>query len=128
MGNRGKPVNKTSELLWQDTQHQILFQLIDAIQENPFRREVLHQLQTYAEHHFMLEEAYMTALDYPSRDQHIHAHDRFRDEINQLVNATELSDASVRQSLSIFLREWLMRHVMGIDKDFERFVLASQLK
>ncbi len=121
-------MKKTSELLWQDTQHQILFSLIDAIQEEPFRREVLHQLQLYAEHHFMLEEAYMLALDYPDRALHMRTHNRFRDEINQLVTATELSDTSVRQSLSIFLREWLTRHVMGIDKDFERFVMASQLK
>ncbi|MDX1450940.1 MAG: hemerythrin family protein [Oleiphilaceae bacterium] len=81
-----------------------------------------------AEHHFMLEEAYMQALDYPQPAQHVATHNRFRDEINQLVHAPELSDTKLRQSLSTFLREWLIRHVMGVDKDFERFVLDSNVK
>ena len=74
----------------------------------------------------MLEEAYMQALDYPQPAQHVATHNRFRDEINQLVHAPELNDTKLRQSLSTFLREWLIRHVMGVDKDFERFVLDSK--
>ncbi len=121
-------MQKTSNLLWQDTQHQILFKLIDAIKETPFRREVLRELQLYAEHHFTLEEAYMQALDYPDRKLHIRTHNRFREEIDQLLHSPELSDARLRSSLSTFLREWLIRHVMGVDKHFEQFVLDSGIK
>jgi len=98
-------MQKTSELIWQDTQHQALFRLIDMIQEEPFERGVLIELQRYAEHHFVLEEAYMQILVYPDMQAHIQAHDRFRDEI-----------------------EWLKRHVFGLDKTFEAFVMNADVK
>lgn len=33
-------MTKTSELIWQDTQHQILFKLIDQIKEVPFDHQI----------------------------------------------------------------------------------------
>jgi len=121
-------MEKTSELIWQDTQHQLLFKLIDDIRSEPFDRQVLHQLQLYAEHHFALEEAYMITLDYPHREAHTIAHDRFRDEIGQMVRTPSSMNSALRESLSIFLTEWLKRHVFGIDKEFEAFVMASSKK
>ncbi len=121
-------MKKTSELIWQDTQHQLLFKLIDDIRAEPFDRQVLQRLQLYAEHHFALEEAYMLQLDYPEREAHIVAHDRFRDEIDQMVNTPSHMNSALRESLSVFLTEWLKRHVFGIDKRFEDFVLKSKAK
>jgi hemerythrin-like metal-binding protein len=71
-------MQKTSDLIWQDTQHQALFELIDKIKEVPFDPDILIQLKLYAEHHFVLEETYMLELGYPHKDEHIEAHDRFR--------------------------------------------------
>jgi hemerythrin len=119
---------KTSELIWQDTQHQMLFRLIDEIRQEPFQTRVLVDLQIYAEQHFALEEAYMKALEYPSMFNHISAHDRFRKELKQLTERPEQMNMAVRQSLSLFLEEWLKRHIFGVDKDFEQFVLQSGQK
>jgi len=30
--------------------------------------------------------------------------------------------------ISTFLREWLKRHIFGIDKDLEDFILAADVK
>ena len=76
---------KTSELIWQDTQHQILFKLIEQSRDVPFDREILVKLQLYAEHHFSLEEAYMVKLDYPQTAEHVEVHDRFREELTAMV-------------------------------------------
>ncbi len=38
-------MKKTSEIIWQDTQHQVLFELIDKIKEVPFDPEILTQLK-----------------------------------------------------------------------------------
>ena len=93
---------KTSELIWQDTQHQILFKLIDKIKEEPFDYEILNKLQLYAEHHFCLEEAYMAELDYPQAEAHIEAHDRFREELASLVETQSNMDSALQEALFLF--------------------------
>ena len=119
---------KTSDLIWQDTQHQMLFKLIDDIKQEPFDRSVFTQLQAYAEHHFSLEETYMAELEYPGLDAHIKAHNRFREELRSMVESPLTIDRSLQDSLSLFLSEWLRLHVMGIDKKLEAFILESEVK
>lgn len=121
-------MKKTSELIWQDTQHQKLFELIDALKLPEANEAVFTQLSSYAEHHFCIEEAYMKQLDYPHIALHINAHNQFRSELDDMVLNMDKFDEQVRETVSIFLKEWLSRHVFGIDKDFEAFVLASELK
>lgn len=119
---------KTSELIWQDTQHQILFKLIDQIKEVPFDREILTRLHFYAEHHFVLEEAYMAELNYPDAEAHLNAHNRFREELISMVETQCNMDSILQESLSNFLYKWLELHVLGIDKRLEKFVLESKAK
>lgn len=116
---------KTSDLIWQDTQHQLLFKLIDDIRQVPFDRSVLTQLQVYAEQHFSLEETYMKMLDYPYMDAHIEAHNRFREELNAMVETQANMNQALQDSLSMFLSEWLKLHVLGIDKKLEQFIIST---
>ena len=121
-------MQKTSDIIWQDTQHQVLFQLLDQIAEEDSAVEVLHQLKFYAESHFSLEEQYMEVLDYPGRDEHLQAHDKFREELAKMMLDAEQHDHVSRQVISTFLREWLKRHIFGIDKKLEAFLLAADVK
>jgi hemerythrin len=121
-------MQKTSDILWQDTQHQALFTLIEEIKEVPFDPEILVRLKLYAEHHFILEETYMMALDYPHRDEHIETHDRFREELAAMLDTDPTMHHALQVSLSDFLYKWLKLHVLGIDKKLEEFVLKSNLK
>ena len=119
---------KTSELIWQDTQHQMLFKYIDLITAEPFDRTILAKLHTYAEYHFVLEEAYMEALNDPDMNAHKNAHDRFRDELKLMVGSSPIATTELRESLALFLTEWLKRHVFGIDKKLEKLILDSKVK
>lgn len=121
-------MQKTSDILWQDTQHQVLFSLIESIKEVPFDPDILVQLKLYAEHHFILEETYMEVLNYPHRDEHIEAHDRFREELAAMLETDPSMHHALQVSLSDFLYKWLKLHVLGIDKRLEAFVLESSLK
>lgn len=121
-------MQKTSDILWQDTQHQVLFTLIERIKEVPFDPEILIQLKLYAEHHFILEETYMRELEYPHRDQHVEAHDRFREELAAMLETDPSMHHVLQVSLSDFLYKWLKLHVLGIDKQLEDFVLNSHIK
>ena len=121
-------MQKTSDLIWQDTQHQMLFTLIERIKVVPFDPDVLVQLKIYAEHHFVLEEAYMRTLEFPGTEAHIHAHDRFREELEAMMETDPTMHESLQISLSDFLYKWLKLHVLGIDKELEAFILESESK
>ena len=121
-------MQKTSELIWQDTQHQVLFSLIDQIKEVPFDPDILVRLNLYAEHHFILEETYMVELDYPHIAAHIDAHNRFREELAAMLDTDPSMHLALQVSLSDFLYKWLKLHVLGIDKKLEDFVLKSSAK
>ena len=121
-------MQKTSDIIWQDTQHQVLFELIDRIKEVPFDPDILIRLKLYAEHHFILEETYMATLEYPGREAHVAAHDRFREELAAMLDTDPGLHRSLQDSLSDFLYKWLKLHVFGIDKKLEDFVLKSKAK
>ena len=120
----------SSDLIWQDTQHNMLFDILDelALEHPPLN--LISKLRFYADHHFLVEEAYMEKVLYPGRDQHVAAHNRFRQELTQLESEFSNNQMTLdfRQTVSNFLSEWLVRHIQGVDKDFEAFVIQSSYK
>ena len=121
-------MRKTSDIIWQDAQHQVLFETLDLIREPDSGTEVWRNLQEYTENHFALEERYMELLSFPGRVAHTASHDRFRRELDELVAAGGAQDALFRELVGTFLTQWLTRHVFGIDKDLEAFLLAEGVR
>ena len=119
---------KTSDLIWQDTQHQTLFRLIEEIKTVPFDPDIFQQLRLYTEHHFVIGEEYMKALNYPGLDEHVTAHNRFREEMRAMIDTDPSISPALQNSLSDFLYKWLKLHVLGIDKELEAFIQASNQK
>jgi hemerythrin len=119
------PLKQTSELIWQDAQHRVLFTLLDQLAKDDSTLSIMHRLTFYAESHFAIEEEYMARLGYPGEHEHRRAHDRFREELRQMMQQPEQHDQATRELISTFLTEWLKRHVLGIDKRLEAFILKS---
>ena len=119
---------KTSDLIWQDTQHQQLLCMIDEINSKETDPGIFRRLCEYAESHFELEEEYMHQLDYPFIEEHIIAHNKFRAELKCMMQDRHTFDEKFRSALSEFLREWLTGHIFGIDKQLEDFVMKSEFK
>jgi hemerythrin len=121
-------MRKTSNIIWQDAQHQVLFEILDLIKDPAADRQVICKLEDYTEYHFALEEQYMLKLEYPGREEHVQSHDRFRQEISQLLQQGQEPDALFREIIATFLTEWLTRHVFGIDKQLEDYIMQSNYK
>jgi hemerythrin len=121
-------MRKTSDIIWQDAQHQVLFEILDLLKQPAADREVLCRLEEYTRNHFELEEQYMRELGFPGLEAHERAHQRFRQEISKLLEEGQELDAVFREIISTFLTEWLTRHVFGIDKELERFILQAPAK
>ena len=66
-------------------------------------------------------------MDYPGREEHVESHDRFRAEIRELFEAGA-PDPIYMELVATFLTEWLTRHVFGVDKELEAFILESTAK
>jgi len=120
-------MQKTSDIIWQDAQHQVLFEILDLIKEPGADAQVLKKLQEYTDNHFALEEQYMLQLNYPKRARHVQAHNRFRKEIATSLKERD-HDQQFMELISTFLTEWLKRHVLGVDKELEEFILESTYK
>ena len=121
-------MRKTSDIIWQDKQHQVLFEVLDQIKNASVGPGDMEKLQNYAENHFAIEEEYMEQLQYPLREKHILAHDKFREELQVLVEQQQDMDPEFQFYVGMFLTEWLTRHVFGIDKKLEEFIRLSAAK
>ena len=115
-------MRKTSDIIWQDAQQQVLFDILDQIRRPESESHALLRLKDYTENHFALEELYMQQLDYPEREAHKRAHDKFRDEIMSIMDTEEEPDAASCELIATFLSEWLRRHVFGTDKKLESYL------
>lgn len=111
-----------------DEEHRHLFELIHSIMEMlnnhylPDRyneiKDLLAELENYAEQHFAHEEAYMEQIRDPElllqRTQHMTFRNKVREwgfkDIDELEEQTEMLEEMMR-----FLAEWLYKHIIGSD-------------
>lgn len=125
---------KTSELIWQDAQHQDLLAIVNTLKHSTDPDPaLLDKLADYVAYHFSLEEKYMQLTNYPRAKEHIHAHRAFEDKINgmkrsKLIMQAGFKQHSFRKEVTDYLNDWLIKHVMGIDKDLEDHIMKSRFK
>lgn len=107
-----------------DEQHKvfvgIMNELYTAILEKKEKRvldDVFKQLVAYTQFHFQTEERYFDEFNYEGSAEHKAAHQKLREQIAELEtrkdgimeNPFELMD---------FLEDWLVDHIMGMDKKY----------
>jgi hemerythrin len=125
---------KTSELVWQDTQHQELLALVASLKDSPeIGVEILDKLTDYVTYHFSLEEQYMKVTNFPGSKVHIRAHRNFENKVNILKFSPKIiehgfRDDEFRHEITEFLNDWLVKHVFGLDKELEKHVMESRIK
>jgi len=125
---------KTSDIIWQNTQHEELLKIIESFKSstNP-GLELVDKLNEYVTHHFRLEEKYMEITAYPDKDRHIRLHRIFAENVKKMelskhIIEEGLRDDAFRNHISDFLHDWLIKHLMGIDKELEAHIMKSHLK
>lgn len=118
---------KTSELVWQDMQHQELFRILAILATEP-EKSVLQRLINYGNDHFSIEEAYMRKINYPDLESHMQSHKYFRNKIKSYMSSQCVFDEQSAIELSAYLTNWLTTHIFTADKSFETFVLQSKIK
>jgi hemerythrin len=110
---------------WQDMQHKQMLiqidQLLEAMEQNAGNsvvKSLIAFLEDYARTHFMVEEEYMKNHACLNCEAHIKCHALFTEHLAEIVELYNKQGAStmVVMRLQSWLRDWLVNHIMNVDK------------
>ena len=115
-----------------DEQHKKLISLINSLQTvvdystgEEFERECLAALVDYTKTHFVYEEGLMSKYGYPDFETHKAQHQKMIEKVNDLQAAYEKNPESAMKDALDFLKQWLIRHINGTDKQYSEFLLSK---
>jgi len=89
--------------------------------------EILEGLVDYTMNHFVLEEELFQRLGYPETAAHKGEHDAFTAKAMGLLLEFE-GGAEVGAPTLEFLKDWLLHHIMKVDRAYAPFLLAAGVK
>jgi hemerythrin len=119
-----------------DQEHQKLVgmvnDLFDAVQAGKGKDRlgpILDGLITYTKTHFANEERYMTEHNYPNLKAHKAEHDALAKQV-LAVQAKFQAGATAALSMEVmnFLKNWLVKHILGTDKTYGPFLNSKGIK
>lgn len=108
-------------------EHQTLFDLInelnDAMMEGKGQDiigDTIEGLRNYAKFHFGTEEALMRQTSYHDYEQHKYQHDKFIEKVEEFKDKHNKKVVLISLDVMKFLVDWLINHIMKIDKAYSQ--------
>ncbi|MBI5846882.1 MAG: hemerythrin family protein [Nitrospirae bacterium] len=83
--------------------------------------EKVHSLIDYASTHFKAEERLMTQFGFAEYEAHEAEHDRFIAQVLEFQERLRKGEKVVSNELMTFLKDWLVKHILGTDKQYSQF-------
>ncbi|MCF8068881.1 MAG: bacteriohemerythrin [Desulfobacterales bacterium] len=119
-----------------DEQHKKLVGLLNQLHEamsdgksTEVIKPVLIGLIEYVKTHFSTEENYLIKYAYPDYESHKKAHDQFTNKVRDLRDKyIDDTTSSLAIEISDFLKDWLVKHIMGTDKLYVSFLKEKGVK
>jgi hemerythrin-like metal-binding protein len=112
-----------------DRQHKKLVNLINHLQTavdystgEEFEREALDELVDYTKTHFSYEEGLMEQNGYPDFEPHKAQHIKMIRQVESVIAEYEENKENAMQGALDFLRDWLINHINGTDKQYSKFL------
>lgn len=115
-----------------DQQHQKLVIMLneyhDAVKAGK-SREILGTMMNraidYTKTHLNAEERFLEGIDYAFINSHRTEHRRFTEQVLQLKVQYDAGDAGVEQRLLTLLRDWLVNHILKVDRMYGDYYLKQ---
>ena len=118
-----------------DAQHRTLCSYINALhramqqqQGKEALQELLANLRDYTATHFSTEEQYFSHSGYPDTAKHKQVHHNFVEKIKGFEQQVQKDAAILSIELLDFLKDWLIKHIQGTDRQYVSFVQESMRK
>ena len=108
-----------------DDQHKRLIDYINLLETSAADNDpkelmsgILKGLMVYTIEHFTTEEDYFRQFNYEKTEEHIAEHQSLIKKLNVFVSQFEADDHFDADHFMSFLRDWLIDHIMGADKEY----------
>ena len=112
-----------------DEQHKMFFDFInkiyDLVENNTVTKEsllsVIVELYGYAFYHLTTEETYFEKFNYDNKEQHVQAHNLYRQKMQEAVEKVSRTDVNLNdlaEEVADFAKKWLSGHILHEDKKF----------
>ncbi|MGB0128675.1 MAG: bacteriohemerythrin [Rhodocyclaceae bacterium] len=88
---------------------------------------VLRELESYTRAHFTAEEVLMRVEKFPDFNMHKQQHQAFIDKLGNTRNLVS-KGKPIELDLLHYLTDWLVKHILGSDKEYASFVTRHQKK
>ncbi len=118
-----------------DAQHHILVDLLNQIHEAiqqrqgaEVTRDIVQRLEEYARVHFAVEESLMRILHYHDYESHKEEHEKLVQQLRGFRDKLDSGKVSISFELAHFLKTWLTKHIMEVDKRYTTHFLAQGIK
>ncbi len=116
-----------------DAQHRHLVGLLNRLhnamaagQGRAALASVLNELAQYTQAHFRAEEALMQQHNFPDLVSHRAEHERLAATVRRHIADLQASKITLTVQVMQFLKEWLVTHIMGWDKEYGRHIAAAR--
>ncbi len=118
-----------------DDQHRELVAMIDEFYTAMVKRrsretlgEILDRLSRYCAVHFSTEEELMQTHGYPYLSEHQEIHQKVSAKVLALQKEFKSGKADLTIETSMFLKDWLDKHILGTDHKYASFLRARGVK
>lgn len=115
-----------------DEQHKTLVNMINILndamaegQTNEVLTKIFDDLALYTVQHFGYEEELFTRYGYAESQAHQHEHDELVKQVQELQQKMNNGDFMISVELMVFLKDWLMKHILKTDKAYAPFLIEK---
>ena len=110
-----------------DDQHKKLVGMINNLYSefykgitDDFLKELIVELEKYTVYHFSYEEKFMKLYNYKDSKEHQEEHKKFVEEIKNYKETVSQKNKTAVIDFATFLKNWLLKHIMGTDKRYSK--------
>lgn len=120
-----------------DDQHKKLFSLLSSLHEKisqgkakAILEPLLKELEDYTQYHFKTEEDFMIQTQYSEYQEHKKAHQYFIEKITEFKKQFEQMRevSAIPIEIWIFLKDWLISHILKMDHDYAPFFKSKGIQ
>ena len=118
-----------------DQQHRKLINLINQLQTatdystgEEFERDALDELVDYTKTHFSYEEGLMKDNDYPGFESHKVQHEKMFKKVEEVLAEYEQDQDTAMSNAVEYLKDWLINHINGTDKQYSSYLIGKGVK
>jgi len=88
--------------------------------------EIFDELFEYASYHLSSEKFWMIEHSYPKLEEHLKEHNFFVQRLKEIQEDYRQGNSSVSLDIVIFLKDWLIEHILKSDADYGHFISSQE--